>query len=197
MPERARVGLAGIFVGGRSTRMDGHPKGLLLAPTGETLVQRWQTLFAALRIPAVLVGRNDRYAGIGLEQLADDPPGIGPLGGLIALLSRAAGRNVIAVACDMPFVSLALLEKLATFETEAPAAAPRIGETWEPLFARYAASVALGRARERAAMGEHSLQGLLSDLPAEFLPLTEGEMIQLRDWDTPADLTPHEPSATS
>lgn len=190
MPEWVSIELAGIFVGGRSRRMGGRPKGLLLAPTGETLVQRWQALFAALGIPVVLVGQNAAYANLGLDQLADDPPKIGPLGGLIALLSHAADRDVIAVACDMPFVSLALLEKLATFESGAPASAPRNRGTWEPLFARYSARVVLAPARELAAKGELSLQCLLGDISAEPLPLTEDELTQLRDWDCPADLAP-------
>jgi molybdopterin-guanine dinucleotide biosynthesis protein A len=197
MPESPNVALAGIFVGGRSTRMDGRPKGLLLGPSGETLVQRWQTLFSALGIEVVLVGRNDAYARVGLDQLADDPPGIGPLGGLVALFSRAAGRNVIAVACDMPFVSLALLEKLANFSLAAPAAAPCLDGRWEPLFARYSSRAALEHARERAAKGEHALQGLLVTLSAEPLPLTEDEIEQLRDWDTPGDLNAPRPSSTA
>lgn len=197
MPEPARAELAGIFVGGRSTRMEGRPKGLLVGPTGETLVQRWQTLFATLGITSILVGHNDAYAGLGLEQLSDDPPGIGPLGGLIALLSRAGGGDVIAVACDMPHVSLDLLEKLSTFAWGAPAVAARMGDRWEPLFARYCARVALGRARERAANGEHSLQGLLGDLSARPLPLAEDQIIQLSDWDTLSDLTPFGPSSTA
>ncbi len=176
--------------------MDGRPKGLLVGPSGETLVQRWLTLFAALGITAVLVGRNDAYAGLAIEQLGDDPPGIGPLGGLIALLSRAdslvsgragsppADRDVIAVACDMPYVSLALLEKLAAYAPGASAVAPGDSRGWEPLFARYSAGVALGR-------------GLLQDLSVEPLPLTEDEIAQLRDWDAPGDLTRHEPSSTA
>ena len=189
MPEPTSVALAGIFVGGQSTRMEGRPKGLLLAKSGETLVERWRTMFAALAIEVVLVGRHDAYAGVGLEQLADDPPGIGPLGGLIALLSRAGGGDVIAVACDMPFVSGALLEKLAAWAPGAPAVAPRSEGRWEPLFARYSARGALVCARERAARREHSLQGLLDELSAEPLPLRADEIAQLRDWDTPADLT--------
>jgi len=189
MPEPTSVVLAGIFVGGQSTRMEGRPKGLLLSSSGETLVERWRNMFAALAIDVVLVGRHDAYAGIELEQLADDPPGIGPLGGLIALLSRAGEGDVIAVACDMPFVSLALLEKLAVFGPGAAAVAARSEDRWEPLFARYSARDALACCRERAARRKHSLQGLLDELSAKALPLRKDELSQLRDWDTPADLT--------
>ena len=71
MPEPTSVVLAGIFVGGQSTRMEGRPKGLLLSSSGETLVERWRKMFAALAIDVVLVGRHAAYAGIELEQLAE------------------------------------------------------------------------------------------------------------------------------
>src|SRR5262252_6153486 len=89
--------LAGIFVGGRSSRMGGRPKGLLRAPSGETVVERWSSIFAALSVPAVLVGQNPAYTSLGIEQLEDAPPDIGPLGGLLALLERAKSGLVIAV----------------------------------------------------------------------------------------------------
>src|SRR5690348_13005990 len=111
---------AGIFVGGRGSRMGGLAKGMLTTESGETLVARWQRLFAALGMNAVLVGRHDAYGAIGVTAIADDPPGIGPLGGLVALLKIAGKGHAIAVACDMPFVSLELLQKLATHPSTAP-----------------------------------------------------------------------------
>ncbi len=100
-----RVELAGIFVGGASTRWGGMPKGLLQLASGETLVGRWRTLFDSLGIETVLVGQHPSYATLGLDCVADEPAGIGPLGGLVGLLARADGRRVVAVACDMPYVS--------------------------------------------------------------------------------------------
>src|SRR5437867_5470202 len=113
------VALAGIFVGGASRRMGGRPKGLMLAPSGETIVARWQRMFDELGIASVLVGRHDAYMTLGIECLDDEPPGTGPIGGLVALLARAQGRRAIAVACDMPFVSERLLEKLVLHPTRA------------------------------------------------------------------------------
>ena len=178
---------AGIFVGGRGTRMGGVAKGLLATESGETLVARWQRLFAALGIRTVLVGQHEAYGAIEAPTLDDDPPGIGPLGGLVALLTTAADGRAFAVACDMPFVSIELLEKLAAHPSRAPIVAPRRGEVWEPLFARYDASRVIATARARARRGEHSLQRLLDEAGAEPLPLTSVEADELRDWDRPED----------
>src|SRR6266536_4790901 len=91
--------LAAIFVGGMSTRWGGAPKGLLRLPSGETLVERWCILFDALEIETVLVGAHPAYAGLGIAFIPDEPAQIGPLGGLIALLTYACHRRVITVAC--------------------------------------------------------------------------------------------------
>jgi molybdopterin-guanine dinucleotide biosynthesis protein A len=183
-----RVALAGIFVGGASARWGGVPKGLLRLASGQTLVERWRTLFDALAIETVLVGHHPAYAGLGLDCIADEPAGIGPLGGLIALLSRADGRSVIAVACDMPHVGRPLVERLATHPSKAPALAPKRADMWEPWFTRYAGLVPVRAARQRAALGMHSLQGLLDDLHADLLDLSETELEELRDWDCPQDV---------
>lgn len=180
--------LAGIFVGGQSTRMGGRPKGLLRAPSGETLVERWSSIFAALSIPAVLVGQNPAYARLGIEQLDDAPPDIGPLGGLLALLERARSGFAIAVACDMPFVSLALVERLARHPSAAAAVAPRADGLWQTLFSRFRVADALAPAREHVLRKVHSMQRLLDALDATPLALDARESAELTDWDTPDDI---------
>jgi molybdopterin-guanine dinucleotide biosynthesis protein A len=167
--------------------MGGIAKGLLTVPSGETLVTRWQRLFAELGWTCLLVGHHEAYVDMDIECIADDPPHIGPLGGLAALLTRAGQGHAIAVACDMPFVSIELLVKLASHPSRAPALAPQRGPLWEPLFARYDAAQVIGTARKRASSGEHSLQGLLDTVGAEPLQLDPREMEELRDWDRPED----------
>ena len=179
--------LAGIFVGGQARRMGGIAKGLLTVGAGETLVARWRRLFAELGWPSVLVGRHDAYADTNVESIADNPSGIGPLGGLAALLVRAGEGRAIAVACDMPFVSVELLGKLASYPSPAPVVAARTGSLWEPLFARYDAARVLPSAEKRIRSGEHGLQGLLDAVAAEALPLEPAEIAMLRDWDRPED----------
>jgi molybdopterin-guanine dinucleotide biosynthesis protein A len=188
-PTGTDVVLAGIFVGGASRRMGGRPKGLMLTPSGETIVARWQRMFASLGVPPVLVGRSDAYASMGIESLDDDPPGIGPIGGLVALLARARAGRVVAVACDMPFVSEQLLEKLVRHPSRACALAPKKGDIWEPLFARFEGALPLQMAQEHARSGRRTLHGVLDAVKAEPLALSDDELAELRDWDEPADRT--------
>ena len=183
--------VAGIFVGGGSTRMGGQPKGLLRAPSGETLVERWKSVFAELAVPCVLVGERakDAYAPAGLEVLADEHAAddLGPLGGLLALLGHAGDAAAIVVACDMPFVSVELVRRLAHARTAAPAIAARREGRWEPFFARYDAKVVLPTALAHARAHRGSLQALLDAVGAEELAMSDAEHAELRDWDTPED----------
>lgn len=180
--------IAGVFVGGESRRM-GSPKGLLTRD-GRSLVARWLALFAGLGVPCVLVGARAEYAHIPAVALADRPPGVGPLGGLAALLEHAAAggySDAVAVACDMPHLDEALLARLVE-HGPAPAVAARRGGRWEPFFARYEVATLRPLLAARLAEGRHDLQGLLALAGTVELSLTDDESDRLRDWDTPADV---------
>lgn len=185
--------VVGVFVGGQSRRMGGAPKGLLVTPDGdETLVLRLLriTYEALPGADVVLVGSARPYAALGLPAIADSPAGIGPIGGLAALLAEATLRDAsqaFAIACDLPFASTTLLARLASESPAAPAAAYRAGGIWQPLFARYEPRAALAETRAAIAAGDRSLQRVLSRLDVAEVALDETEIGELADWDTPAD----------
>jgi molybdopterin-guanine dinucleotide biosynthesis protein A len=180
--------LAGIFVGGAGTRMGGVAKGLLRTSDGMTLVERLRGVLEGLGLKVVLVGASKPYVGLGLEAIEDEPSGIGPLGGLVGLLRRAEDAPAIALACDMPFVSSALVARLLTASNGAPMVAPRRHGRWEPLCARYDPARVAPLALALIGAREHSLQRLLRDGGAVELPIEDSEAYQLRDWDTPDDV---------
>jgi molybdopterin-guanine dinucleotide biosynthesis protein A len=182
------VRVAGIFVGGRATRMGGAAKGLLRAPDGSEIAARLAEMLAEVADEVVLVGGAASYVHLGREAIADEISGIGPLGGLIALLRRAREGAAIAVACDMPYVSRALVLRLATHASDAAVVAPRQGDRWQPMFARYDAARTLPVAIANAEAGRRSLQALLDRAGVDELVLTDDESAELRDWDTPDDV---------
>jgi molybdenum cofactor guanylyltransferase len=187
--------LVGIFVGGASSRM-GRAKGLLPAPDGAaTLVERLARVArdAAPGADVVLVGAADAYAALGFETIADAPANVGPLGGLIALSERALEGQcdaALALACDLPFVDPALVEKVLRHAPDAAAVAPHVDGMWQPLCARYAPGAALAAARDALNAGERALWRVLARLGerAREVPLTSAEQLLLVDWDAPADL---------
>lgn len=184
--------IAGIFVGGSGIRMGGVAKGRLPAPdTGEPLLVRTSRLLSELGLTCVLVGKADAYADLApeLTRLDDLPRGVGPLGGLAALLSGADDAHVVTLACDMPFVSRALLAKLIAESTDADIVAPRgSGGFWEPLCARYRVATVAPELTRVLAAGERSFRALFARLNVHELALSTLERSELRDWDTKEDV---------
>ncbi len=206
--------IAGIFVGGQSTRMGGQPKGRLSArDTGEPLLVRSARLLRLAGLTPVLVGEARDYDELlpDLPRVADAPAGVGPLGGLAGLLAlaesplptplpegegktpRARREHVLVLACDMPFVSRALIDKLAHAPGDEDVLAARgAGGFLEPLCARYRVASCAPLVHAALAARQLSLQALLRRARVAELALSEAERVQLRDWDSPEDMK-HEP----
>jgi len=174
--------------------MGGVAKGNLLAPDGRTLLSRLVALTTAALPGArvVLVGDSEAYDALAMPAIPDTPPGIGPLGGLAALLAfaeRAGSADAIALSCDLPYLGVNLIERLAREFPGALALAPRADGRWSPLTARYAVS-ALTAVANAIARRAHSLQRVFDELGARAheLPLTDEERLELRDWYRPEDI---------
>lgn len=189
--------MLGIFVGGRGTRMGGSDKWALPGPNGSTILQQQLALGASLQLPCVLVGTPPGPAGptstlaaaTDAPRIADRPAGIGPLGGLSALLTYVQAPHALALACDMPFVDAAILQRLLT----APAAdvvAPRDPESgkWSPLCARYDTAGCRAIVRRAIDDGVRSFQACFARLTVSELVLSAQERARLRDWDRPEDM---------
>lgn len=194
-----RRAVLGVFVAGASRRMRGHPKGLLPAPdTGEPIVAKLVRLGREVDLEAVLVGRSPHYAAVapGVPTLEDRPAGVGPLGGLAALLAHADGGVAVAVACDMPFVTAASLRRVATSPSTAQVVAPRRGPEapFEPFLARYDAARALPVVERALRDGARSFQRLFALCEVDPLELDAELASALTDWDSPDDLLAVSPS---
>ena len=141
--ERTCVGV--LLAGGAARRFGGRPKGLARVE-GVRIADR---VLIALRGASTtqLVIANDPAAVEwfrGERVVPDETPGLGPLGGLATALEAASGSAILAVAWDMPFVTVDLLSELRRRgEAGARAVVPvHGGEGWaEPLCAWYAPGV--------------------------------------------------------
>jgi molybdopterin-guanine dinucleotide biosynthesis protein A len=185
--------LIGIFVGGRGSRMGGVAKGLLTAPDAKTtLIERLRgEIDAALPDAEIaLVGNAQAYSSLGLRAIADEPAGVGPLGGLCGLLRHAGPRHALALACDLPRLERSLIARLAHEAPEGAAVLVEQDGVRNPLIARYDSPTALSAARAVLATGKRSLQAVLDLLEPRVvcLQLSADERATLDDWDTPDDL---------
>jgi molybdenum cofactor guanylyltransferase len=191
--------LFGILVGGRSQRMGGLPKGNLDAGGLPLIVRTIELCREVARAHAMagaervaLIGDGRAYIVDDVLRLDDAPAGVGPLGGLSALLEAALarGHDAVALAVDMPHLGAALLGRLIREHDGALALAPREAGRWQPLCARYRPARVLPLVRELLSRGQSSPQALFSALGsgAVELELEPAERVQLRDWDTPQDI---------
>jgi molybdopterin-guanine dinucleotide biosynthesis protein A len=186
--------MVGLLVGGRATRFGGVAKGMLAAPdTGEPLAARLSRICreGTGGADVVLLGRSAAYASLGLPSLEDEPAGIGPLGALAALLTEAErrGTDALAVATDLPYVTIDLVVRICAHAPGAAAVAPRLHGAWQPLFARYAPAPCLPLLRDAIAAQRFAARAVLEALGdrAVALPLRADERPLLDDWDTPED----------
>jgi molybdenum cofactor guanylyltransferase len=183
-----------ILAGGDSQRMGSDKADLLLG--GQTLLQR---AIAAMQeiFPHVIVSVRQPRPAIDLPQVCDEQrnegmPGAGPLAGLAAGLGHITTPWAFAVACDMPFVAPALVERLARQRSDHQAVVPVVQGFPQPLAAFYAGSC-LPAMRDNLAGQDGSLRGLLKRLDVCYVD--EMELLQadpaLRsffDLDTPQDV---------
>lgn len=128
-----------IQAGGKSSRM-GESK-VLMPFLGVPLIQR---VFERTNEIAqeVLIVSNDpeELEFMDVKLVSDSIPGKGAIGGLFTALDKASSELVAVVACDLPFVSAAILKEGARLLdlTGADVAIPRVnGDFYEPLHAVY------------------------------------------------------------
>jgi len=128
-----------IFAGGRATRLGGVNKALLDVG-GATIISRILQAVTPLTDEQVLLTNDTALQGISDVRLVFDPePYAGVLPALAAGLAQAQTDVCLAVACDMPFVSNALFERLLEIQTAtgADVVIPRTAGYLEPMHAVY------------------------------------------------------------
>jgi molybdopterin-guanine dinucleotide biosynthesis protein A len=193
-PEYPEVTLA-VIAGGRGERLGGVAKGLLEVE-GRPVLAR--VLDLGRLLGDVLLVANDPapYARFGLRTVADVVRGRGAPGGVHAALVGARTEWVLAVACDMPFVSEAAVRVLLGARGPGlDAVCFTVAGRVEPLLALYRGALA-GPWGEALKAEEPSLRSLLSRCRATFLPedslrAVDAELRSLVSVNTPEDLGRH------
>jgi molybdenum cofactor guanylyltransferase len=155
-----------IFAGGRAARLGGVNKALLDVG-GQSIVARILAALDPLVDERVLLVNDADLAELDQVRVVFDPtPHAGVLPALAAGLADAAGQVCLAVACDMPFVSTALFERLLELQIEADAdvVIPRTAGFLEPMHAVYRREPVLRAIRAALGRGEQRMIGYLSDV---------------------------------
>lgn len=108
----------------------------------------------------------------GAQVVSDVVPGRGPLSGLHAGLRVARFDRALLVACDMPFLSAALLHHLVETATDADAVVPQIAGDLEPLLAVYS-QACLPTIEKLLHRESASMRDLFEDVRVHLVPEEE------------------------
>ncbi|MFP2926451.1 molybdenum cofactor guanylyltransferase [Pyxidicoccus sp. 3LG] len=193
VPEYPDATLA-IIAGGQGRRLSGVPKGLLEVE-GRTVLERLLELAPRFGDMLLVANAPAPYARFGLRTVADVMRDKGAPGGVHAALVAARTPWVVAVACDMPFVSPGVLRVLLDARSDAvDAVCFEVAGRLEPLLAAY--RTALAPAWVEALVEDPSLRQLLSGCRARLLPedalrAVDPELRSLVNVNTPEDLARH------
>jgi len=163
--------LTGVILAGGHSRRMGQNKALLPVG-GRALVE---VVAARLREaglgPLVLVANDpEPYARTGLPVVPDALPPGHPLVGVYSGVLHAGGPAFVC-ACDMPFLSPALVAHMAALSDGVDAVVPRHGRKYEPLHAVYTPAC-LDAIRRCVAEGRRSA-GFLADVRVRFVDRDE------------------------
>lgn len=181
-------GVAGLLLTGGASRRMGVDKASLEVD-GLPLAQRTANVLAAVVAPAVEVGPGRTT----LPAVEEAPAGQGPLAataaGFRALVERGHVGPVIVVATDLPRLSVAVVQALASHPS-AGSVVPLVAGRPQWLAARWSPR-ALRRAPALVHQGERRMRALADDVDdvddVQWLDGSEWAA-DLIDVDTPADL---------
>jgi molybdenum cofactor guanylyltransferase len=145
-----------IFAGGLGTRLGGVKKALLEVG-GTPIIGRILDVVRPISTEIVVVDNDDALANLpGIRVVPDSETRAGVLVALHSGLTAARGDLCIALACDMPFVSRALLQWMLEQAGEHDVVIPKTEGQLDPLHAVYrrqpcldAIGRALGRGEKR------------------------------------------------
>lgn len=160
-----------ILAGGKAIRAGGQEK-YFFSHCGETFISRLVLTLSEIVDEIIIVGRDNtqcrRFSGIdNVRVVADQYPGLGPVGGIHAGVTEAKGDLIFAVACDMPCVNGNVVEYLFDAAGGYDAVIPRWdnGMT-EPLHAIYRRQALI----ERFKGGEaRSMRDLMEGLTTHYV----------------------------
>jgi molybdenum cofactor guanylyltransferase len=160
-----------ILVGGESSRMGSDKSRLPLGGRSsvEMVAQALRPVSARVR----LVGSKTSDESL-FERIPDLHPSWGPIAGIEAALQAATSDWSIIVACDLPFVTSELFERLLSQAEKADAVVPIQNDLRpQPLCAIYRRVPCLTAAQAAIDAGKHAPRALLDAVNTHYIQFEE------------------------
>jgi molybdenum cofactor guanylyltransferase len=150
-----------ILAGGRARRLGGADKSALRIGSRSIFDRQLAALSGLADRIVVIGGAPEPFADGRVRVVPDRVPRAAALGGLYTALCESATPYVLVLACDLPFVSARVLERIAELaDGSADAVVPRTADGVQPLCAAYARRLK-DRVRRHIDSGHLKVQDLL------------------------------------
>ena len=129
-----------VLAGGKSLRLGEDKTSMMIGDV--RLIQRVINRVSSICDEIIVVTSEEKkelalFSELPVKVVADIYPGKGSLGGIYTGLRASGSTCNLVVACDMPFLNLALLRYLVSLAVKVDIVIPRIGDLLEPLHAIY------------------------------------------------------------
>lgn len=162
-----------VLAGGKSRRL-GRNKAVEEIG-GQRLIQRVIDRLSLLGNEIIVVASSkDQPPDLGLRKVVDIYPGKGALGGIYSGLKESPSFHSLVVACDMPFLCIALLRYLMELSPGFDIVIPRVGKYVEPLHAVYSKNC-LEPMEAMLQKGKLKISGLLDAVAVRYVEQAEIE----------------------
>lgn len=181
-----------LFVGGLSRRM-GTDKAVLKFE-GESLWARQLRLLRELKPDVLWMSARVRpaWCPAEIECVLDEPPSRGPLSGLAAALRKIETSHLLALAIDLPCMTLEPMRRLLSLVEPGCGVVPAQGDLLEPMCAIYPAEAVTHAVAALDRDDDVSLHSFVRALCREnrikVCALSKSEEKFFRNANTPQDL---------
>ncbi len=131
-----------ILAGGKSSRLGQNKARQTIE--GKSLIQWVMDRLAILSTEIIVATAGSEpmpcASAVTIKTVSDVYPGKGPLAGIYSGLRASTSPRAIVVGCDMPFLSVSLLDYMSRISSTFDVIVPRIEDKVEPLCAVYSRS---------------------------------------------------------
>jgi molybdenum cofactor guanylyltransferase len=157
-----------ILAGGNSSRMGTDKSFAMLG--GKPVFEHVLAQVRDLQLPTILVTNTpEKYAAYNVPMVQDILPDQGALGGLYTAIHTSKSEFTLCVACDMPFLNVALLQHLIELcRPDWDVIVPHIGERPEAMHAIYNKSC-LAAIRQQLDQGKLRASGFFDQVKVRYV----------------------------
>jgi molybdenum cofactor guanylyltransferase len=160
-----------ILAGGKSSRM-GTEKGMLPL-CGKPMILYAIEALSPICSQLIISSSSDSYTDLGYQAVADEFPGIGPMGGIYSALRKSKNEKNLVLSCDLPFVTSELLKYILDNSEGFKVAVPWLGgKYYEPLCGFYNSSI-LGKIGDYILNENYKLPDLFEEISINRLVINK------------------------